>query len=126
MICFDVEFPEVARALARSGADLLVTSSANMTPFFGDHLLATRARALDNRLPHVYTNRVGSEGGHEFVGGTRAITSDGEVQAEAPDAVEDVLIVDVIDRGTADERVDYLAHLRDQFPVDYCQTTTTA
>src|SRR3712207_4675431 len=32
MICFDVEFPEVARSLARAGADLLVTVSANMEP----------------------------------------------------------------------------------------------
>ena len=30
MICFDVEFPEVARSLAVAGADLLITISANM------------------------------------------------------------------------------------------------
>src|SRR5215210_657145 len=32
MICFDVEFPEVARSLAKAGANLLVTISANMDP----------------------------------------------------------------------------------------------
>src|SRR5215210_7752191 len=37
MICFDVEFPEVARALVKTGANLLVTISANMDPFGRDH-----------------------------------------------------------------------------------------
>ena len=40
LICFDMEFPEPARALAAAGADLLVTASANMEPFFDDHLIA--------------------------------------------------------------------------------------
>jgi predicted amidohydrolase len=60
--CFDVEFPEPARALARAGAELLVTVAANMEPYGPDHALAVRARALDNRLPHVYVNRTGSDG----------------------------------------------------------------
>lgn len=32
-ICYDLEFPEVARELALGGADVLVTLSANMRPF---------------------------------------------------------------------------------------------
>ena len=63
LICFDMEFPEPARALAAAGADLLVTAAANMEPFFDDQLIASQARALDNRLPHLYVNRAGSEGG---------------------------------------------------------------
>src|SRR6187551_3218042 len=49
MICFDMEFPETARRLARAGAELLLTVSANMEPFYGDHRIASQARALDNR-----------------------------------------------------------------------------
>ncbi len=59
LICFDVEFPETARALAAAGAKLLVTIAANMEPYGPDHALAARARALDNRRPHVYVNRTG-------------------------------------------------------------------
>ena len=59
MICFDVEFPEVARALARGGAEMLVTISANMEPFGNDHAVFCSARALENGLPHVYVNQVG-------------------------------------------------------------------
>ena len=60
LICFDVEFPEPVRALALAGAELLVTASANMEPFGPDHEIATRARALENRLPHLYANAIGT------------------------------------------------------------------
>jgi predicted amidohydrolase len=112
MICFDVEFPEWARALARAGSEVLVTAASNMAPFHEDHLLASRARALDNRLPHLYVNRVGTEAGLRFVGGSRAVAPDGTVLADAGPDGERLLAVEVaLDRGD-DERVDYLAHLR--------------
>ena len=41
-----------------------------MEPFYADHLIARQARALDNRLPHLYVNRCGGEAGLEFVGGS--------------------------------------------------------
>ncbi len=85
LICFDVEFPEPARNLAMSGAELLVTIASNMDPYGDDHLLATRARALDNRRFHLYVNRVGDEAGHHFVGRSRAVAPDGSVIQELGD-----------------------------------------
>ena len=117
LICFDAEFPEPARAVARAGAELLVTASANMSPYWADHRLASRARALDNRLPHLYVNRVGSESGHRFVGGTRAVAADGSVVIEASDEHEELLVTTV---GTADRpapSVDYLRQSRGELPV---------
>lgn len=81
-ICFDVEFPEPSRKLALAGAELLVTIAANMEPYAADHRLAARARALDNRLPHLYVNRTGSEAGFDFVGESCVIAPDGSVTAE--------------------------------------------
>ncbi len=81
MICFDVEFPELARALARRGADLLVTIAANMNPYAPDHAKAAAARALDNRRPHLYVNHVGEIAGVRFAGQSAALTADGEVAA---------------------------------------------
>ena len=52
MVCFDVEFPEPARAVARAGARLLVTVAANMAPYGADHELAAAARALGDRGIH--------------------------------------------------------------------------
>ncbi|HEX7301004.1 MAG TPA: nitrilase-related carbon-nitrogen hydrolase [Solirubrobacteraceae bacterium] len=110
LICFDVEFPELARQLALAGADLLVTVSANMEPYYADHELATRARALDNRLPHLYANLVGAAEGLEFVGGSRSIGPDGEVLAESAHRREELLVAPVPPAGRpADEVVDYLA-----------------
>jgi (R)-amidase len=123
MICFDMEFPETARDLARAGAELLLTVSANMEPFYGDHLIASQARALDNRLPHLYVNRCGSEAGLRFIGGSRAVRPDGTVAAEAERDRESLLEADVDRPGTDDDRVDYLAQLRDDIRTTDLTTT---
>jgi predicted amidohydrolase len=116
LICFDMEFPEPARALARAGAEVLITVSANMEPFLSDHLIAGQARALDNRLAHLYVNRCGEEAGLRFVGGTRALRPDGTVEA-ALDDDEGILVTTLGAPGVEDDRVDYLAHARDDLPV---------
>lgn len=116
MVCFDVEFPEPARAVARAGAQLLVTVAANMAPYGREHELAAAARALDNRLPHVYVNRVGDEGGLHFVGGSCALSPDG-----LPGAVlgvgPDPAVVELAVCGRPADDVDYLRHARPDLPV---------
>lgn len=111
LICFDVEFPEPARRLALAGAELLVSVAANMAPYLPDHELASRARALDNRLPHVYVNAVGEAEGLRFVGGSRAVRADGSVALElgaGEEVAEAVLTVG----APVDPAVDYLRFLR--------------
>ncbi len=121
MICFDVEFPEVARALASAGADVLVTISANMIPFGRDHDVFVTARALENGLPHLYVNQVGKGETFAFAGGTMVVSADGERLAEAG-ASEEVIAVspDLFARsGERPEglRPDYLSELRGPLPV---------
>jgi predicted amidohydrolase len=116
LICFDIEFPELARDLGLAGADLLVTASANMQPYFADHELASRARALDNRLPHIYVNRVGHEGNLDFVGGSRLIGPDGAVQRQCPQAGEHVEVV-AVETDAPDGVVHYLAQVPARLPV---------
>ena len=116
LICFDVEFPELPRALACAGAELLVTSSANMEPYGDDHELATRARALENHLPHLYANAVGTIGGLSFVGRSRSVGPSGEVLAAAG-AGEALLVAPVGTADTPAESVDYLRQLPGPLPV---------
>jgi (R)-amidase len=116
LICFDIEFPEPARVLAAAGAELLVTVSANMEPYAVDHEIATRARALENRLPHLYANAVGTIGGVRFVGRSRSVGAAGEVLAEAGDE-ETLLLAPVGAAGVEDESLDYLAQLPESLPV---------
>jgi predicted amidohydrolase len=113
MICFDMEFPEVARTLAAQSADLLVTISANSPPFELDHDLFARTRALENGLPHVYVNRVGREDDLEFCGGSLALDPDAGVLAEAGPESERVLTAEVGDPGRRDARTRYRELLRE-------------
>lgn len=117
LICFDVEFPEPARAVSRAGAEVLVTVAANMDPYAEDHALAARARALDNRRPHVYVNRVGSESGLRFCGASAAIAADGRVLSSAgTDAA--LLEVDLDVAVGAPPDVDYLSQIRSDLEVE--------
>lgn len=84
-ICYDVEFPEVARQLTLAGADILVTPLANMRPFQHDQDVYGMARALENIRPHVICNRIGVERDVDFFGASaiydergRTVVSAGE------------------------------------------------
>jgi predicted amidohydrolase len=117
LICFDIEFPEPARQVALAGADLLVTASANMAPFYIDHAVGTVARAHENRLPHLYANLVGEGDGLVFVGGSRSVAPTGKTIAEASDDREELLLVPVAELGGFDERTDYPKFIRPPLPV---------
>lgn len=77
-ICYDTFFPEVSRALALAGAELLVVVSAS--PVTSGALFARLlpARAIENGFPVVFVNRVGVEDGIVFGGGSGAWDSRGE------------------------------------------------
>jgi predicted amidohydrolase len=113
LICFDIEFPEPARRVAQAGAELITTISANFKPFATDHSIPALSRAIENRLPHLYSNMVGSSDGFEFVGGSRSMSPLGKVLYEAPADQEDIAIVPVADRTGVDQRADYVPLLRD-------------
>jgi predicted amidohydrolase len=116
MICFDVEFPEVARVLAQAGADLFVTISANMEPFGNDHAVFCSARAIENGLPHVYVNQVGSAGTLNFVGGSTLVSADGEIRAQASSSEEKIPTVTLLLPARSSVREDYLKELRSPMP----------
>ncbi len=117
MICFDVEFPEVARALAGAGADLFITISANMEPFERDHQVFCTARALENGVPHAYVNQIGRGEEFTFTGGTLAVSADGNFLAEAGSVGEKVLDVELDLPAKSNVRPDYLGQLRSSLPV---------
>ena len=117
LICFDIEFPEPGRQVALAGAELLVTASANMDPFFIDHAVGAVARAHENRLPHLYANLVGSGDGLVFVGASRSVAPTGEILVEASRDQEELLVVPVADPGGVDPRTDYPKLVRPPLPV---------
>jgi len=95
LICYDTFFPELAKAYALAGAELLAiisASPATSKPFF-DKILP--ARAIENALPVLYANLVGTELNIVFQGGTQAIGPRGETLANAEDFVEATVAADV-------------------------------
>lgn len=117
LICFDLEFPEHARALAEAGIDMLVTVAANMSPYGPDHELHARARAVENRVPHLYVNRVGGEAGLRFVGESRVISADGSVVEELGAEPGELLADLEVPAPAPPADVDYLDQLRTGMPV---------
>lgn len=78
MICYDLEFPETARALADLGAELIIITNGNMDPYGPVHHHLARARAIENQCFVAMTNRSGTGAGYTFAGGSAVFAPDGE------------------------------------------------
>lgn len=103
LICYDSFFPELSKAYALQGADLLAiisASPATSKPFF-DRILP--ARAIENAIYVMYANLVGTELNIVFQGGTQAIGPRGEDLGKAKDFEEETVAaqVDLRDVKTA-------------------------
>ncbi len=95
MVCYDAFFPEVGKALALRGAEVLAIVSAGphtSKPFFD---LVLPARAVENTTFVLYSNLVGTELNMVFAGGTQALGPRGDELGRAEDFKEQVVEVDL-------------------------------
>lgn len=94
LICFDIEFPEAARALARNGAELIVVLDGNMQPYGHVHRQMIPVRAMENQLAIVMCNRVGSSEQYSFCGESHVADAFGNslLVAGVEEAVIDVTL----------------------------------
>ncbi|MPQ69759.1 MULTISPECIES: carbon-nitrogen hydrolase family protein [unclassified Pseudomonas] len=84
LICYDIEFPETARALAQLGAELLIVTNGNMDPYGPTHRTAIMARAQENQAFALMVNRVEEgDGGLLFAGGSALVDPFGSLLFEA-------------------------------------------
>ena len=84
LICFDIEFPESARALGQLGAELILVTNGNMDPYGPTHRTAIMARAMENQAYAVMVNRVGEgDGDLVFAGGSAVVDPFGQMLCEA-------------------------------------------
>jgi len=95
LICYDVEFPEAARALVLAGAELVAVPTTLMAP----NDLVARAliptRATENQVFVAYANRTGSEGDLAYVGQSCIVGPGGEDLARAGRDEERLLLADL-------------------------------
>jgi len=95
LICYDVEFPEPARALGMLGSQLAIVTDGNMDPYGPVHRRAGVARAMENQMFVAIVNRCGrGDNNLTFPGESVLIDPFGDVVASAG-AEEVVLKVDV-------------------------------
>jgi len=88
IICYELRFPELSRALALDGAQLLFVPAqwphSRMHPW----KILNQARAIENQFYVVAVNRVGKEGKGEFAGHSMIVDPLGEVIYEGKDQEE--------------------------------------
>src|SRR5690606_31692905 len=77
MICYDLDFPEVARKPALDGVDAIISISATTDPYHVVPRSLIPARAYENRVFVLFANRTGSEHGLEYVGESCLAAPDG-------------------------------------------------
>jgi predicted amidohydrolase len=86
LVCYDVEFPEMVRWLAESGAELIVVPTAlpegDHAAFIAEKLVPVRA--FENQVALIYANHAGSDGRFAYAGRSCIVMPDGHDAARAP------------------------------------------
>lgn len=81
LICYDIEFPETARAVASMGTELLLVTDGNWDGPV--HRVAIQARAQENQMFVAMANRLGQLGETTFCGESVVVDPYGRIIAEA-------------------------------------------
>jgi predicted amidohydrolase len=103
LICYDVRFPEAARAVGLAGAHILALPTnwpegAETAPEF-----ITRSRAWESRMWVLAANRVGVERGRRFIGRSQIVSPAGHIVCEAGSEEETILYHD-LDLSPAEQK----------------------
>jgi len=126
LICFDQWFPEAARCVALEGADIIFYPTAIGHPGPSEPLegnwqdaweLIQRSHAIANCVHVVTVNRVGTEGGTRFFGGSFVADAFGKVLARAGDEEENLVVP--VDPGMNKEVQDSWGFFRNRRPETY-------
>jgi predicted amidohydrolase len=94
-ICYDLRFPEVTRTLALKGADIVAHPTNFPLAARPQTEFITRARAAENRVYLLTSNRTGKERSAEFCGWSQIVEPHGTRLAEAGAEDEALLTADV-------------------------------
>jgi predicted amidohydrolase len=95
LICYDIYFPELAKALTLQGAELLICISASptITQKYFETLLP--ARALENTVYMVYVNLAGNQEDLIYWGGSQVHDPLGQLLIKAPYLKESIITYDL-------------------------------
>ena len=94
VICYDIRFPELIRSMALDGMEVLFVPAEWPHPRLYHWRSLLIARAIENQMFVVATNRVGSDPNNTFFGHSMIIDPWGEVIAEGSES-EEILTVEL-------------------------------
>jgi omega-amidase len=119
-ICYDIRFPELFRTYALKGAELILSPMAFPYPRLEHWKILARARAIENQLYFIGTNRVGSEdlgkeGAVTYFGNSVIIGPWGETIIEGREGDEQLLTA-TIDLSRVREVRSFMRVLEDRRP----------
>lgn len=117
MICYDAIFPEIARRLALQGVGIIFIPANWPNPFLSQWRLATSARALDNQIWLVATNRIGADNKFSYFGRSRTVNPYGDSVVECGEREE--VLVATVDWKVTEEFKEIVNFLKDRQPGAY-------
>ncbi|MFC7395435.1 carbon-nitrogen hydrolase family protein [Scopulibacillus cellulosilyticus] len=110
LICYDIEFPETARAVASMGTEILLVTDGNMDGPV--HRVAIQARAQENQIFVAMANRLGQIEDTTFVGESVVVDPYGRIIAEA--GHEEEVLSASIDLSLVQESRQHYHYLKDR------------
>lgn len=95
IICYDIFFPELTKAYALQGADIIlcISASPSVTRQFFEKMMV--ARAIENTTFVLYSNLIGTERNLVYWGGNAVIGPRGEVKTKGEYFKEDNVECDI-------------------------------
>jgi predicted amidohydrolase len=111
LICYDFQFPELVRALALKGANLIVVPIAIPSAWNTEITLYTPVRACESCVFMAYANFVGSQREHSFSGGSCCVDPNG-VELVRSWGQESLLTVNIDPEECRRTKIKFLADRR--------------
>ena len=108
IICYDIRFGELSRALVKDSAAAIQISSAWPFPRLAHWQTLTRARAIENQSYVIAANRIGTDAGVTFCGSSCVIDPYGVTVASAAADREEMIVADI--------STDVVKSVREQLP----------
>lgn len=91
MTCWDLAFPDLAKALAQKGAEVILAPSAWESPHHEPYELFARARAIDYTVFIATCNHIGLSNDLDFFGKSAIYGPDGKVMVKSEEKEEAIL-----------------------------------
>ena len=119
LICYDLEFPELARMVALQDAQVLLIATANMHPWCPQQDVYVKARAMENQTFLALANRIGREKKFVFCGNSVVVDPMGRILAGTGGQDPALLIADIDLDSVAKVRSGGTNYLGDRRPGVY-------